>query len=57
MEPGWKGIPNGIEERILSKYASEGLTEFRNDCVECLNEYFGILCDNHHHEVLTAWAM
>ena len=30
------------------------LTPFRNECVNVLNENFGILCDNHHHEVATA---
>ncbi|MGQ0795968.1 MAG: glutamine synthetase beta-grasp domain-containing protein, partial [Nitrosopumilaceae archaeon] len=48
------GYPMGLQEGYYPSTPSDTLTEFRNDCVECLNEHFGILCDNHHHEVATA---
>ncbi len=48
------GYPMGLQEGYYPSTPSDTLTEFRNECVECLNENFGILCDNHHHEVATA---
>ena len=44
----------GLQEGYYPSTPSDTLTEYRNDCVEVLNENFGILCDNHHHEVATA---
>jgi len=49
-----KGYPMALKKGYYPSTPADTLTEFRNDCVECLNEYFGILCDNHHHEVATA---
>jgi glutamine synthetase len=48
------GYPMGLQEGYYPSTPSDTLTEFRNECVDVLNEYFGILCDNHHHEVATA---
>ena len=48
------GYPMGLKEGYYPSTPSDTLTEFRNDCVQCLNDSFGILCDNHHHEVATA---
>ena len=48
------GYPMGLQEGYYPSTPSDTLTEYRNDCVEVLNENFGILCDNHHHEVATA---
>ena len=44
----------GLQEGYYPSTPSDTLTPYRNDCVEALNESFGILCDNHHHEVATA---
>jgi len=48
------GYPMGLQKGYYPSTPSDTLSEFRNECVECLNENFGILCDNHHHEVATA---
>ncbi len=48
------GYPMGLKEGYYPSTPSDTLTEFRNKCVTCLNDSFGILCDNHHHEVATA---
>ncbi len=48
------GYPMGLKEGYYPSTPSDTLTPFRNECVDVLNEYFGILCDNHHHEVATA---
>jgi len=48
------GYPMGLQEGYYPSTPSDTLTEFRNECVDILNENFGILCDNHHHEVATA---
>ena len=48
------GYPMGLQEGYYPSTPSDTLTPYRNDCVEALNESFGILCDNHHHEVATA---
>ena len=48
------GYPMGLQEGYYPSTPSDTLTPFRNECVNILNEYFGILCDNHHHEVATA---
>lgn len=48
------GYPMGLQEGYYPSTPSDTLTPFRNDCVDVLNSYFGILCDNHHHEVATA---
>lgn len=48
------GYPMGLQEGYYPSTPSDTLTPFRNDCVNMLNENFGILCDNHHHEVATA---
>ncbi len=44
----------GLQEGYYPSTPSDTLTSYRNECVEVLNENFGILCDNHHHEVATA---
>jgi glutamine synthetase len=48
------GYPMGLQEGYYPSTPSDTLSEFRNECVDVLNENFGILCDNHHHEVATA---
>ena len=48
------GYPMGLQEGYYPSTPSDTLTPFRNECVDILNEQFGILCDNHHHEVATA---
>lgn len=48
------GYPMGLQEGYYPSTPSDTLTPFRNECVNMLNESFGILCDNHHHEVATA---
>lgn len=48
------GYPMGLKEGYYPSTPSDTLTDFRNECVHCLNDSFGILCDNHHHEVATA---
>ena len=48
------GYPMGLQEGYYPSTPSDTLTPFRNECVNILNEEFGILCDNHHHEVATA---
>ncbi len=48
------GYPMGLQEGYYPSTPSDTLTPFRNECVSVLNTYFGILCDNHHHEVATA---
>ena len=48
------GYPMGLQEGYYPSTPSDTLTPFRNTCVDMLNENFGILCDNHHHEVATA---
>ena len=44
----------GLQEGYYPSTPSDTLTPFRNECVDILNNSFGILCDNHHHEVATA---
>ena len=48
------GYPMGLQEGYYPSTPSDTLTTFRNECVNILSECFGILCDNHHHEVATA---
>jgi len=48
------GYPMGLQEGYYPSTPSDTLAEFRNECVDVLKENFGILCDNHHHEVATA---
>ena len=48
------GFPMGLKEGYYPSTPSDTLTPFRNECVDILNENFGVLCDNHHHEVATA---
>ena len=48
------GYPMGLQEGYYPSTPSDTLAPFRNECVDVLNEHFGILCDNHHHEVATA---
>jgi len=48
------GYPMGLQEGYYPSTPSDTLTPFRNECVDILNTNFGILCDNHHHEVATA---
>ena len=48
------GYPMGLQEGYYPSTPSDTLTPFRNECVNILNSNFGVLCDNHHHEVATA---
>ena len=48
------GYPMGLKHGYYPSTPSDTLTPFRNECVNILNSNFGILCDNHHHEVATA---
>ncbi|MXX21223.1 MAG: type I glutamate--ammonia ligase [Cenarchaeum sp. SB0661_bin_35] len=48
------GYPMGLKRGYYPSTPSDTLTSFRNECVNVLNSSFGILCDNHHHEVATA---
>lgn len=48
------GYPMGLKRGYYPSTPSDTLTPFRNECVNVLNANFGILCDNHHHEVATA---
>ena len=48
------GYPMGLKRGYYPSTPSDTLTPFRNECVNILNSNFGILCDNHHHEVATA---
>lgn len=48
------GYPMGLKRGYYPSTPSDTLTPFRNECVNVLNSNFGILCDNHHHEVATA---
>lgn len=48
------GYPMGLKHGYYPSTPSDTLTPFRNECVNILNSCFGILCDNHHHEVATA---
>ncbi|MFQ5573375.1 MAG: type I glutamate--ammonia ligase, partial [Nitrosopumilaceae archaeon] len=48
------GYPMGLQEGYYPSTPSDTLTPFRNECVDVLNSHFGVLCDNHHHEVATA---
>jgi glutamine synthetase len=48
------GYPMGLQEGYYPSTPSDTLTPYRNECVNILNNDFGILCDNHHHEVATA---
>jgi len=46
--------PMGLQEGYYPSTPSDTLTPYRNECVNILQNSFGILCDNHHHEVATA---
>lgn len=48
------GYPMGLKHGYYPSTPSDTLTPLRNECVNILNSNFGILCDNHHHEVATA---
>jgi glutamine synthetase len=48
------GYPMGLQEGYYPSTPADTLTPYRNECVNILNRNFGILCDNHHHEVATA---
>ncbi|MFM9875446.1 MAG: type I glutamate--ammonia ligase [Nitrosarchaeum sp.] len=48
------GYPMGLQEGYYPSTPSDTLTPYRNECVNILNNDFGVLCDNHHHEVATA---
>ncbi len=48
------GYPMGLQEGYYPSTPSDTLTPYRNECVNILHNSFGILCDNHHHEVATA---
>ncbi|MFQ5920791.1 MAG: type I glutamate--ammonia ligase [Nitrososphaerales archaeon] len=45
--------PIRFKDGYLPSDPHDTLTEFRNDCVDILNDNFGVICDAHHHEVAT----
>ena len=40
------GYPMGLQEGYYPSTPSDTLAPFRNECVDVLNDNFGILCDN-----------
>jgi len=48
------GYPIRFKEGYFAPPPQDTLLELRNECVKILEEFFGILCDAHHHEVATA---
>jgi len=45
--------PIRLKDGYLPATPNDTLTEYRNECVDILNENFGVICDAHHHEVAT----
>ena len=45
--------PIRLKDGYLPSAPQDTLTEYRNECVDVLNENFGVICDAHHHEVAT----
>ncbi len=45
--------PIRLKDGYLPSTPHDTLTEYRNECVDVLNENFGVICDAHHHEVAT----
>ncbi len=45
--------PIRLKDGYLPSTPHDTLTEYRNECVDILNENFGVICDAHHHEVAT----
>jgi len=45
--------PIRLKDGYLPSEPYDTLTEYRNECVDILNESFCVLCDAHHHEVAT----
>lgn len=43
--------PIRLKEGYLPATPLDTLNDYRNECVDVLNQSFGILCDAHHHEV------
>jgi glutamine synthetase len=57
MEAPWSSntaYPIRLKDGYLPSTPHDTLTEYRNECVDVLNENFGVICDAHHHEVATA---
>ncbi|MGH9934066.1 MAG: type I glutamate--ammonia ligase [Nitrososphaerales archaeon] len=55
-EAPWSGsaaYPIRLKDGYLPATPHDTLTEYRNECVDTLNENFGVICDAHHHEVAT----
>ncbi|RLI31125.1 type I glutamate--ammonia ligase [Candidatus Bathyarchaeota archaeon] len=48
------GYPIRFKEGYFSVPPQDSLMEFRCECVKILTEFFGIICDVHHHEVASA---
>ena len=49
-----KRYPIRFKDGYFAPPPQDTLLELRNECVRILEEYFGIPCDAHHHEVATA---
>ncbi|MFY3740568.1 MAG: glutamine synthetase [Candidatus Nitrosomirales archaeon] len=45
--------PIRLKDGYLPATPNDTLTDYRNECVDILNENFGVICDAHHHEVAT----
>ncbi|MEM3002125.1 MAG: type I glutamate--ammonia ligase, partial [Candidatus Nitrosocaldus sp.] len=43
-----------LKEGYMPAEPYDTLTHLRNQCMQVLNDYFGIPCEAHHHEVATA---
>nr|WP_309493326.1 type I glutamate--ammonia ligase [Candidatus Hecatella orcuttiae] len=48
------GYPIRFKEGYFPASPQDTFTEFRSECAKVLEEFFGIPCDAHHHEVATA---
>lgn len=56
-EAAWNmgsGYPIRFKEGYFPAPPQDTLMDYRGDVVKTLEEYFGIVCDAHHHEVATA---
>lgn len=46
-------FPIRLKEGYLPSAPHDTLVDYRNECVDLLNDNFGVICDAHHHEVAT----
>jgi len=55
-EAAWNssGYPIRFKEGYYPAPPQDTLMVFRSECVKILEDYFGVKCDAHHHEVATA---